>query len=99
MEFAKWRVRNLSVTPGLLLTHEIDWQDRGYKRPRWHVTHAGTSQKITGESLPKSHARLIAGALGGLPIDWTLKTQQEVYNVVVASVLEPYRTWLVRTLR
>ena len=89
-----------SCTAGLLITQEIGWQERGLKRPRWHVTHEGTSFKLTGSSLPKKHARLIAGAIGGLPIDWTMKTQEEVFRAVTSSLSDKaLRNWLTHELR
>jgi hypothetical protein len=86
-----------SITPGLLITQEIGWQERGYKKPRWHVTHAASTMKLTGSSMPKSHAKLIAGALGGLPVNW-LQDREHVF-AAAKEILEPYRTWLTITLR
>jgi hypothetical protein len=88
-----------TATPGLLITQSIeDWDIKHYKRPRWHVTQAGTGMKITGDSLTRPQARLIAGALGGLPIDWT-QTSQEYFYKAALDVPKDLWHWLTYELR
>lgn len=87
-----------TVTPGLLVTVCVDDLDNNRKHPRWHVTHAQTGMKLTGDATSRKNALLIAGACGGLPIDWT-KDQKGVFADVEANLLQPLREWLTLTLR
>lgn len=97
-----------SATPRLLIT--MCWEDAEYLahrttgepniRAKWHVTHQGTGMKLTDPAVSKRAAKLIAGALGGLPLDWAIGTQEEMYSAVTSHVTDKaLRFWLTHTLR
>lgn len=88
-----------TATPGLLVTQSVEGYDKKHdKRPRWHVTHAHTGMKLTGNSVTRPVARLIAGALGGLPIDWTQADKEYFYKSAL-DLPSDVKHWLVHSLR
>lgn len=88
-----------TATPGLLVTQSIEEYDRRhYKLPRWNVTQVGTGMKLTGDSVTRPVARLIAGALGGLPIDWTQADKEYFYKSAL-DLPSDVKHWLMHSLR
>lgn len=91
-----------TITPGLLVTvtpgaeKDLTLADIN-TCPVWNVSHEGSGLKIFGRA-PIEIARLMAGAYGGLPVDWSVEDLEELKNqITVLPVL--YQTWLKSSTR
>jgi len=86
-----------SVTPGLALTAAIiNGKPAAKSANRWHVTHTRTRRVIDGAKygMPLERARLVAGALGGLPIDWTASSYQEIQRQWATYMPLDLKNWV-----
>lgn len=86
-----------SVTPGLAITKAIiNGKPTPKGMDRWHVTHAWTTKAIDSckYGMPFLDARLIAGALGGLPIDWMATTYREIRRQWSTNMLPELKQWV-----
>lgn len=87
-----------SATPGVIITQAIF--DGRVLQNSWAVTHAPSGFRIDsykyGMQLQK--ARLLAGALGGLPVDWTATTHEEIARQWSAFMPMDLKQW-VREMR
>lgn len=77
-------VRAIRYAKGLIIHTSFENKPRGYKTDYlWTVAHEPTGFSIVLD-VPKRKARIVAGILSELPIDWSATTQEDFFKTFKA---------------
>lgn len=88
-----------TATAGLILTPSLDKAlveptEKPLEAKKWTITHEATGYSVIGQNnLGLKKARYIAGALGGVEVDWTQKDGAKVVNGFYAVVEPKFKAW------